>query len=60
MMAQVLYVSSDITKLTVESNHLQIHKPAERLSHTVRLDELEQVIIAGATIIDARSKEHDI
>lgn len=54
-MAQVLYVSSDITKLTVESNHLQIHKPAERLSHTVRLDELEQVIIAGATIIDARS-----
>ncbi len=54
-MTQLVYVANDTVRLSVETGHLRLQKPAQRLAPTVPLDEIEQLILAGGCQLDARS-----
>ncbi|PVZ80637.1 CRISPR-associated endonuclease Cas1 [Serratia sp. S1B] len=54
-MTEFIYIANDDVSLTVEGEHIKLHKPNQRLAPTVPLQGVKQVVIAGGVKLDARS-----
>lgn len=54
-MSQLIYLANDEYRLSVEGNHLRLHKSEQRLAPSIPLDDINQVVLAGACSLDSLS-----